>query len=571
MPQVRHKKTLLNAPPSRRGWNHCTNKDGMTPNPWKLYHSTHYECKTKYKGGLSMFNEFDDFLLYLRKSRMDTDYAETSVEETLSRHKAILLEFAKNNKLHIAEILEEVVSGESLHSRPKMIRLLELANTGRYAGVICMDIERLSRGSSLESGYIMQVFQVNGFKIVTPGKIYDLRNESDEQFTDMRFMFSRYELKSITTRLVRGRNVSASEGKFMGSVSPYGYEIYKLQGEKGNSLKIVPEQADVVRMIYDWYVAGDGYNTIAHKLNDMHIPCKSGTRWVQHSVNSILDNEVYLGKIRWKREPTVRVMENGQMVKKRELSKDYLLFEGRHEPIITQEQWERVKQTQKGRQTSSVRRDRKPANPFANILVCEKCGYAIRRNTPSANQIKTRSYRPWYRCATKGCDCMISYCDILEERIVAAMKEWWQGIAITLSETTGSTDEAQRQLNIMSKQMQTLLDQQNNICGLLERGVYTEEMFLKRNKVLCDEIEELKVRIEEMEETCHNNMEFTEAQELFFPTTVHLLDCYDMMTVEERNRLWKLMMKKITYYRNPQNPDEIEIHLYPKLGRAISA
>lgn len=518
-----------------------------------------------------MFNEFDDFLLYLRKSRMDTDYAETSVEETLSRHKAILLEFAKNNKLHIAEILEEVVSGESLHSRPKMIRLLELANTGRYAGVICMDIERLSRGSSLESGYIMQVFQVNSFKIVTPGKIYDLRNESDEQFTDMRFMFSRYELKSITTRLVRGRNVSASEGKFMGSVSPYGYEIYKLQGEKGNSLKIVPEQADVVRMIYDWYVAGDGYNTIAHKLNDMHIPCKSGTRWVQHSVNSILNNEVYLGKIRWKREPTVRVMENGQMVKKRELSKDYLLFEGRHEPIITQEQWERVKQTQKGRQTSSVRRDRKPANPFANILVCEKCGYAIRRNTPSANQIKTRSYRPWYRCATKGCDCMISYCDILEERIVAAMKEWWQGIAITLSEATGSTDEAQRQLNIMSKQMQTLLDQQNNICGLLERGIYTEEMFLKRNKVLCEEIEELKVRIEEMEETCHNNMEFTEAQELFFPTTVHLLDCYDMMTVEERNRLWKLMMKKITYYRNPQNPDEIEIHLYPKLGRAISA
>ena len=107
---------------------------------------------------------------------------------------------------------------------------------------------------------------------------------------------------------------------------------------------------------------------------------------------------------------------------------------------------------------------------------------------------------------------MISYCDILEERIVAAMKEWWQGIAITLSEATGSTDEAQRQLNIMSKQMQTLLDQQNNICGLLERGIYTEEMFLKRNKVLCEEIEELKVRIEEMEETCHNNMEFTEAQ-----------------------------------------------------------
>ena len=141
---------------------------------------------------------------------------------------------------------------------------------------------------------------------------------------------------------------------------------------------------------------------------------------------------------------------------------------------------------------------------------------------------------------------MISYCDILEERIVAAMKEWWQGIAITLSESTVGTDDAQRQLNVMIKQMQTLLEQQNNICGLLERGIYTEEIFLKRNKALGDEIEELKVRIEELEEICHNNDEYVEAQELFLPTTVHLLDCYEMMTVEERNRLWKLMMKKIT-------------------------
>lgn len=257
------------------------------------------------------------------------------------------------------------------------------------------------------------------------------------------------------------------------------------------------------------------------------------------------------------------------MVQKRELSKEYLLFEGRHEPIITQELWEQVKQTQKGRQTSSVRRDRTPANPFANILICEKCGYAIRRNTPSANQLKTRTYRPWYRCATRGCDCMISYCDSLEDRIVSAMKEWWNEIAITLSETTGSTDDAQRQLNVSRKQMQTLLAQQDNICSLLERGIYTEETFLKRNKLLCEEIGEIKGRIEKLEETCHNNIEFAEAKELFFPTTVNLMDCYDMMSVEERNRLWKLMMKKITYDRSPQNPNEIEIHLYPKLGKAL--
>ena len=188
----------------------------------------------------------DLYLMYLRKSRMDTDYENVSVKETLSRHRTILENFCKAKKLHVAEVLEEVVSGESLYARPEMMRLLDMINTGMYAGVVRMDIERLSRGSSLESGHIMQVLQVNSCKIITPGKTYDLQNDSDEQFTDMKFMFSRYELKTINTRLVRGRNQSASEGKFMGSMAPYGYRAFKLPGEKGNSLCIEPEEAKVV-------------------------------------------------------------------------------------------------------------------------------------------------------------------------------------------------------------------------------------------------------------------------------------------------------------------------------------
>ena len=131
------------------------------------------------------------YLMYLRKSRMDTDFEEISVEETLSRHRQILEKYCRVKRLNVVEVLEKVVSGESLACRPKMMRLLEMINTGMYDGIVCMDIERLSRGSSMEAGYIMQILQTNACKIVTPGKIYDLQNESDEQFTDMKFMFSR--------------------------------------------------------------------------------------------------------------------------------------------------------------------------------------------------------------------------------------------------------------------------------------------------------------------------------------------------------------------------------------------
>ena len=331
------------------------------------------------------------YLEYLRKSRMDTDFDEVSVEETLNRHRKILESFCKERRLNVVETLEEVVSGESLSSRPKMLRLLELVNTGMYAGVVCIDIERLSRGSSLESGYIMQVLQANNCKIITPSKIYDLQNESDEQFTDMKFMFSRYELKTITKRLVRGRNQSASEGKFLGSVAPYGYRIYKLPGIKGNSLRIEPSEAEIVRLVFDMYgEQGIGYNTIAYQLNEMHVPSQTGT-WGQTSITNILNNEVYLGMIRWK-----------------------------HEPIITQEQWDQVKAKQRERNHASVHKDKKLMNPFATILFCEKCGAVMKRNVPA----KSQNTSPWYRCPTRGCDCRTIKCDFVEDAVIKAMEKW---------------------------------------------------------------------------------------------------------------------------------------------------
>lgn len=97
-----------------------------------------------------------------------------------------------------------------------------------------------------------------------------------------------------------------------------------------------------------------------------------------------------------------------------------------------------------------------------------------------------------------------------------------------------------------------------------------QKMFLRRNALLQGEIKELQSGIEELEKICHNKDEYRQAQEIFLPTTAHVLDYYDRMTPEGKNRLWKLLMEKITYYRDPEKPDRIEIHLYPRLGRLIS-
>lgn len=500
------------------------------------------------------------YLEYLRKSRMDTDFDEVSVEETLNRHRKILESFCKERRLNVVETLEEVVSGESLSSRPKMLRLLELVNTGMYAGVVCIDIERLSRGSSLESGYIMQVLQANNCKIITPSKIYDLQNESDEQFTDMKFMFSRYELKTITKRLVRGRNQSASEGKFLGSVAPYGYRIYKLPGIKGNSLRIEPSEAEIVRLVFDMYgEQGIGYNTIAYQLNEMHVPSQTGT-WGQTSITNILNNEVYLGMIRWKHEPTKRIVKDGMLAKKRVTSKDYELYEGLHEPIITQEQWDQVKAKQRERNHASVHKDKKLMNPFATILFCEKCGAVMKRNVPA----KSQNTSPWYRCPTRGCDCRTIKCDFVEDAVIKAMEKWLAEYTIKIeTEQSPQTDPTETALSFVRDQLVELQMQQDKICEYLEKGVYTVEMFTKRNDTLTREIQKQRAAESDLLKKQSSQSETKSAEAEIIPTTQHILDSYPRLSVVEKNSLWKIVMEKITIFRTPDG--EFSMHIYPKL------
>ena len=408
----------------------------------------------------------------------------------------------------------------------------------------------------------MQIFQTNYCKIITPGKTFDLQNESDEQFTDMKFLFSRYELKTINKRLVRGRNQSASEGKFIGSMAPYGYRAYKLPGVKSNSLRIEPEEAKVVQMIYDMYrKQGMGYNAIAYALNDMHIPARKG-EWSQTPIVNILTNEVYLGKIRWRREPVKRVVRDGFLAKTRILNDDYELYDGMHEPIITEAQWEMAKAVKKKKGHHSTHTTKELKNPFAGILFCEKCGAALKRNVPGKNQ----GTAPWFRCPTRGCDCRIVKCHTVEEAIRDAMEDWLDEYIIQLnSESKPKVDPIATALEAVQAQLAGLQPQQDTLCDYLEKGVYTIDMFTKRNAILASEIKKLQESEAELMRKKESGSQASQAAMEIIPTAQHILDNYDVLTIAEKNRLWKLVMKKATVYRTPDG--EMSVHIYPKLPK----
>ena len=134
-------------------------------------------------------------------------------------------------------------------------------------------------------------------------------------------------------------------------------------------------------------------------------------------------------------------------------SKDYELYEGLHEPIITQEQWDQVKAKQRERNHASVNSNRQLANPFATILFCEKCGAIMKRNVPA----KSQKTSPWYRCPTRGCDCRAIKCDFAENAILKAMEEWLAEYTIKVeTDALPKADPVEAALSIVQDQLAQL-------------------------------------------------------------------------------------------------------------------
>lgn len=293
----------------------------------------------------------------------------------------------------------------------------------------------------------------------------------------------------------------------------------------------------------------------------MHIPARKG-QWSQTSVCNILTNEVYLGKIRWRREPVKRVVKEGMLSKKRILNDDYELYEGRHEAIITEEQWDRVQEILNRHKHTSNHTERQLKNPFAGVLYCEKCGGIMKRYVPRPKESPTA----WFRCMTRNCDCKMIKCEVAEENILNAMEEWLEEYQIQLEQTqTQTVDPIDTALETVHSQLTGLQLQQEKICEYLEKGIYSVEVFSKRNAALSKEIEQLREsETDLLRQESEGNKRNRAASELI-PTTQHILDSYDALTVEEKNSLWKLVMRRATIYREPEG--EVRIHIYPNLPK----
>ena len=510
----------------------------------------------------------EQYVKYLRKSRFDRDYAELSTEETLKRHEAILDKIVADRGYYIAKTYHEVVSGESIAARPEIQKMLEEVSAGIYAGVLVVDVERLARGNGADQAYISQVFQFSGTKIITPTKIYDPSNEFDEEYFEFGLFMSRREYKTINRRLIRGRESSASEGKWINSITPYGYSRVKLPDEKGYTLEPHPDEAPVVQEIYEMYINHQGTKIIANYLNDHAVPTRHGELWTYSTISQIIANPVYMGKIRRGWSKQVKSIENGMVKKRIKRSRDmssYTIYEGLHTALVSEEDFEKAQEVRlEKKPAAKVRDEFELKNPFSGLLFCSVCGKRIGRTTMSARQ----NNAPRFRCVNaRNCHNSSADFSLVETEIINALREWLKGYKVKIS-TVGYEDDikvAKKQLAKQEQELKKLSTQLDNAFDLVEQGVYTLEVFQSRRAKLTLAMEALEAQKEDTQTFLRNLEESQASQANLIPQTEELLDSYDSMTNEERNELLKEILEKIFYYKGPDR--KIEIDLYPRLPK----
>ena len=351
---------------------------------------------------------------------------------SLDGQKSSLRRFADREEMEIVNIYEDAgKSGKSIEGRPAFKQmLLDIENGLEIDYILVYKLSRFGRNAAdiLNSLEHIQAFGVN---LICIEEGIDSSQTSGKLLISVLSAVAEIERENIIEQTMNGRKEKARQGGWNGGFAPYGYFL------KDKQLFIQEDEAEAVRIIFDKYLNGNmGFHKIANYLNlqgIQKIKRNNGTLslWGTHFIRMIIDNPVYCGKISYGRRVREKV-KGSKNEYKQVPQEDYIIAEGQHEAIISEELWNAAheKREQTGiKSPSKIGRDR--AHLLSGILKCPKCGGPMYTNKHAwTNKDGTYKEVYYYVCskarAARGKTCeyttMLKKTDI-EPLVIEAIRE----------------------------------------------------------------------------------------------------------------------------------------------------
>lgn len=508
---------------------------------------------------MSEFARFvcSNFILYLRKSRAD-DPNET-VEEVLAKHEARLQEFMQRRygfKIPEENIFREVCSAESIADRTEIKKVLSRIEDTEIKAVIVADVSRLSRGDLGDCNEIITRFRYSKTLVMTDTMTFNLEDKRDRQYFQDELLRGAYYLDYVKEVLRKGREGAVqNRGCYIGTRPPYGYNKIKI----GKNHTLEPNnEADIVRLIFDWYVNGDTFYQIACKLNDMSITSPTGSIWKKDTIRHILKNPHYDGMVTYGAVKETTLIENGELVTKRLKQNEYILAKGIHPAIIEHDVF--VKAQEKRANNPSAKVGYSLKNPFAGILKCAKCGKTMTQH-PYQNA-ETR-----LECRERPLHMKSIKMSVIEEAVITALQQAeLPNLEAKLKNDDGNAYKIKKALlSNLEKELEDLKAQEEKQYEFLETGRYTEEIFDKRNTALRCKIETCQSKIRETQLSMPKNVDYKE-KIIALKEAIKALK--SDISPAEKNKFLKAIIDRIeleTFETNKRDDVQFNLDIYLRL------
>lgn len=481
---------------------------------------------------------------YLRKSRMEEGM---DTEEVLRRHRQGLTECAQRHGLDIVAYYPEVVSGESLYARPQMLRLLEDVEAGRFDAVLCMDLDRLSRGRMKDQGIILDAFKDSGTLIVTPDKVYDLSDEIDDELAEFKTFMSRREYKIINKRLRRGLRRSIQDGCYVAN-APYGYK--KVTVDRRPTLEIYEPEAKFVRIMYSMYADGYGCVAIANYVNAMGAHPHRSSAFSRSSVAKILRNPTYIGKIVWDQKTHIKKNSKGnpKHITIYNPPEKWTITDGLHPPIVEKEVYDKVQDIMAGRYRPAYN-DGTVKSPLAGLVRCGRCGGNMQRMTMKG--------QPYLLCPKAGC-CASAKFELVEARVLSHLEDTLAQLQLEQPNCSQDISPLEDALSAVTKEVNAAQRQKTRLHELLELGEYDLPTYRERMAA----VKERLANLERCQEDAKRRLEQARTYDPVMQARriQAVLDAYQTSDAAHQNAMLHSVIELITYHKEKKTkPAEFQL------------
>jgi len=407
-----------------------------------------------------------DVGIYCRLSRDDNNGSAESM--SIANQRQMLLSYIQERGWNLQDIYVDDGYSGTTFERPNWKRLVLDIEAGKINLVITKDLSRLGRNYVMTGQYTDFFFPQHGVRYIAVNDGYDTMN-TDNDIAPFKNVLNEMYAGDISKKVRSARRSSALQGKFMGSLPPFGY-----MKSPTNKHQLIPdeESAPIMRRIFKLFSQGDSARHIAGILNSENIPSpavyyyskqgkkhpnpKVSNTWGSATIMQLLKNEVYIGNmVQGKRK--VSSFKTGL----REFTSpdDWIVVENTHEPLIDREVWNAVQMRLKIERRRNKVSHTGEVSLFSGIAKCADCGSAMNFNR---KQQRGKEYM-LYKCGRyanhgkSACSIHSISFEVLEETVLrdiqnnAILAAGNQKKLIRRLEKYGNREQEEKRLSLEKK------------------------------------------------------------------------------------------------------------------------